>query len=85
MKSVTVNETITSNFKYRKTIQISAQRKIDKFGDYKGQVVEIYKCQRSGDTEGKYLKCMIIFLAEIIFLEEKSLVSTQNHAYKLSF
>ena len=44
MKSVTVNKTITSNFKYRKTIQISAQRKIDKFSDYKGQLVEIYKC-----------------------------------------
>ena len=42
MKSVTVNETITSNFKYRKTIQISAQRKIDKFSDYKGQLVELY-------------------------------------------
>jgi len=26
MKSVTVNKTITSNFKYRITIQISAQR-----------------------------------------------------------
>jgi len=28
MKSVTVNKTITSNFKYRKTVQISAQRKL---------------------------------------------------------
>lgn len=28
MKSVTVNKTITSNFKYRKTVQISAQRRL---------------------------------------------------------
>lgn len=39
MKSVTVNKTITSNFKYRKAIQISVQRNLTNVISLKGQLV----------------------------------------------